>query len=78
MRGFPESTPFHEFHWATSEVITALLEAGLAVEHFREYHYCYGFRPFKSMKYLGERRWTVPDGTPGIPLMYSLVARRPG
>ena len=29
------------------------------------------------MKELGGRRWTVPDGTPAIPLMYSVVARKP-
>src|SRR5262245_13854825 len=74
VRDFRNPHRSHEFHWATSEVITALLEAGLVLEHFREYDYCYGFRPFKDMRYLGERRWTVPDGVPSIPLMYSLAA----
>jgi SAM-dependent methyltransferase len=74
---FQNPQPCHEFHWGTAEVITALLEAGLHLEHFREYDYCYGFQPFKAMKDLGARRWTVPDGMPSIPLMYSLVARKP-
>jgi len=67
----------HEFHWATSEVITALLDAGLVLAHFQEYDHCNGFRPFPTMKYLGDRRWTVPDGKPGLPFMYSVVARKP-
>lgn len=52
--------------------------SGLALEHFREYDYCNGFRPYREMKDFGSRRWTVPDGKPGIPFMYSLVARKPG
>jgi SAM-dependent methyltransferase len=77
VQGFLNRQPSHEFHWATSEVVSALLDAGLALEHFREYDYCRGFRPFKEMKDLGERRFAVPDGMPSIPLMYSLVARKP-
>jgi hypothetical protein len=58
--------------------VTALLDAGLALEHFREYDHSNGFRPYREMKDLGQGRWTVPDGRPGIPLMYSLVSRKPG
>lgn len=49
----------------------------LRFEHFREYDHCNGFRPYTKMKYLGDRRWTVPDGTPRLPFMYSVVARKP-
>ena len=77
VQGFSNSQPCHGFHWATSEVVTALLDAGLVLEHFREYDYCNGFRPFREMKDLGQGRWTVPDGRPSIPFMFSLVARKP-
>jgi SAM-dependent methyltransferase len=77
VQGFANPHPAHEFAWATSEVITALLEAGLTLEHFQEYDYCNNFRPFKEMKDLGDQRWTVPDGKPSIPFMYSVVARKP-
>jgi len=77
VRDFQNPNPSHEFHWGTSEVISALLGAGLTLEHFREYDHCNGFRPYKAMKELGRWRWTVPDGTPSIPLMYSIVARKP-
>jgi SAM-dependent methyltransferase len=78
VEGFQNPHLAHEFHWATSEVVTALLDAGLVLAHFREYDYCNGFRPYREMQDLGARRWTVPDGKPAIPLMYSLVARKPG
>jgi SAM-dependent methyltransferase len=77
VQGLRNPQPAHEFHWALSEIVTALLDAGLAREHLREYDYCNAFRPFREMKDLGQRRWTVPDGKPGIPFMYSLVARKP-
>ena len=77
VQGFRNPHAAHEFHWATSEIITALLASGLRLEHFREYDYCNGIRPYKQMKDLGGRRWTIPDGKPSIPLMFSIVARKP-
>ena len=77
VQGFRNPHASHEFHWATSEIITALLASGLRLEHFREYDYCNGIRPYKRMKDLGGRRWTIPDGKPSIPLMFSIVARKP-
>ena len=70
VQGFRNPHAAHEFRWATSEVISTLLDAGLIVEHFREYDYT-------EMKDLGSRRWTVPVGKPSLPFMYSVVARKP-
>ena len=53
VQGFQNPHPAHEFHWATSEVVTALIDAGLRLEHFREYDYCNGYRPYREMKDLG-------------------------
>jgi hypothetical protein len=50
---------------------------GLVLEHFREYDYCNGYRPYKQMKELDGGRWTVPDGKPDVPLMYTVAARKP-
>ncbi len=77
VQGFSNPHAAHEFAWATSEIITALLDAGLILEHFQEYDYCNGFRPYKEMKDLGGNRWAVPDGKPSIPFMYSIAARKP-
>jgi len=66
----------HEFHWGTAEVITALLEAGLVLEHFREYDYA-TFKIYHNMRELPGRRWALPEGVPAFPLMYSISARKP-
>ena len=76
VQGFKNRHASHEFAWATSEVITALLDAGFVLEHFREYDYC-NDPIFKEMKDIGHGRWTVPDGKPSIPFMYSIAARKP-
>jgi SAM-dependent methyltransferase len=68
--------PAHEFHWGTAEIITALLDAGLLLEHFREYDYA-TFKMFTDMVELPGRKWGLPDGKPNMPLMYSIAARKP-
>jgi SAM-dependent methyltransferase len=68
----------HEFQWGTAQVLTALLHAGLTLEHFVEYPYANGFNAFDEMKPLDGRRWALADGVPEMPLMYSIVARKPG
>lgn len=76
VQGFQNPHRAYEFAWATSEVITALLEGGLVLEHFREYDYVNNFRPYKEMNDLGGQRWTVAEGKPSIPFLYSIVARK--
>jgi len=66
----------HEFHWGTAEIITALLEAGLALEHFREYDYA-TFKMYDAMVELPGRKWGLPDTVPSFPQMYSIAARKP-
>lgn len=73
---FRNPYPSHEFNWSLSEVVTALLDAGLALELLREYPFGNGFRPFESMRDLGAGRFTVPEKTPSIPLMYALQVRK--
>jgi len=76
VRDFANPHPAHEFHWGVAEIITALLEAGLALEHFREYEYA-TCRIYDAMVELPERKWVLPEGAPRFPLMYSIAARRP-
>jgi len=68
-----------EYSWAHSleEVFTSLLDAGLAIELFRERPHTF----FPPVPFLVERtpgEWWLPEGTEGeIPLSYSLRARKP-
>jgi SAM-dependent methyltransferase len=78
IENFRNPEKVYEFSWATSDVITALIDAGLRVESFREYSYSNGFRPFPSLvpDEGHERAWTLPPDVPNLPLMYSVVARK--
>jgi SAM-dependent methyltransferase len=77
VQNFQNPHPVSEFAWSLSEIITALLDAGLTLEHFREYNHTSGFRQFKSMVREDGRRWVLPPEVPSIPLMYSVAARKP-
>lgn len=76
VKSFTNPHQAHEFHWGTAEIITALLEAGLVLEHFREYEYA-TCRIYDEMVELPGRKWGLPEGVPRFPLMYSIVARKP-
>jgi SAM-dependent methyltransferase len=66
----------HEFHWGTAEIISALLGAGLVVEHFREYDYA-TYKMYDDMPERPGGTWGLPPGVPSFPLMYSISARKP-
>jgi SAM-dependent methyltransferase len=67
-----------EFPHPLSEVIGALLGAGFVLERFVEHP----FTVFPMWPWLEERdepfrTWWAPEGRPALPMMYSVVARRP-
>jgi SAM-dependent methyltransferase len=66
----------HEFHWGTAEIITALLDAGLVLESFREYDFV-THKIYHQMRELSGRTWALPDNVPCFPLMYSIAALKP-
>ncbi len=63
--------------WAHSlaETVQSLLDAGLVLERLREYPYC----SYRSHAFLVERdgRWVHATHPGGLPLLFSLRARRP-
>lgn len=69
--------PAHEFAWGLGEIVTALLNADLALESLTEYDYC-NCPIYKEMRSLGNGRWTVKDGIPPFPMMYSISAVKAG
>jgi 2-polyprenyl-3-methyl-5-hydroxy-6-metoxy-1,4-benzoquinol methylase len=64
----------HEFWWSLSDVITALLDAGLRLTAFHEYPYTNDPWHFDTLRDAGDGRRYPPDGVPSIPLMYGLRA----
>lgn len=69
--------PAVAWQYGMGEVVSALARAGLVVETLREYPHSNGCRLTEALVYGGERRWLWPHGTPRIPLMYGIAARRP-
>lgn len=68
-------TTNHEWRHDLGEVVGALLHAGLRIETFIELPYM-DWPAFPSLV-PGPQGWTLPPGTPRIPLNFAIVARRP-
>ncbi|MGI8755631.1 MAG: class I SAM-dependent methyltransferase [Acidimicrobiales bacterium] len=64
-----------EYQHPLSEVLGALLEAGLTLEAFEEHDYTL-FPQFPWLEH-DAGRYRVHEGAPRIPLIYALVARAP-
>jgi hypothetical protein len=55
-------------------VVSALIAADLRIEFLHEHdHTLYASWPF--LEQAPDRTYTLPAGTPSLPLMYSLLAR---
>ncbi|MGO4390993.1 class I SAM-dependent methyltransferase [Variovorax sp. M-6] len=77
VQGFRNPHPSFEFAWGVGQVITGLVQAGLAIDRFDEYPYANGWKAFERMRDIGGRRMAPPADLPRIPLMYSLAAYKP-
>lgn len=74
---FHNPHPTAEFSWSVGEVLTAVLDAGLALEQVREYRHANGCRLYADMRALPGRRFAMPEGAMDLPLMFGLRARKP-
>jgi hypothetical protein len=59
-----------------SDIIMALLDAGLVLKTFREYPYSNGATLREGMRDIGGNRFVPPADLPEMPLMFSIVAHR--
>lgn len=75
---FVNPHPGHEFQWPVSEVVQALVSAGLELREFREYPYTNGAKLWAEMRELPGGRMAPPEHMPSLPLMYSVVAEKRG
>jgi len=73
---FQNPHPSWQFSWGISDVITAVLEAGMRLTAFREWPYVNGCAILPNMRLEG-RRYYPPEGVPDLPLMYGLSAVKP-
>jgi SAM-dependent methyltransferase len=77
MREVPDPAPCHMFDWGLSEIIGALLAAGLRLEVFREYPYSNGCVFFEGMRELPGRRYLPPAAMPKVPMLYGIREVKP-
>lgn len=66
----------YEWVHPLSDVVSALLRAGLRLETFEEYPYV-GWAMFPWMEARPDGTWEFPAGTVSLPLMFSLTASKP-
>jgi hypothetical protein len=62
-------------HLRGGKVVSAVIDAGLILELLREYDYTM-FPRWPFLEKAGFDTYRLPEGTPRLPLMYSLRARR--
>lgn len=69
--------PSYEWEWSLSDILGALLKAGLVIESFNEYERIF-HRRFRGMVE-GPRGWySLPQYAGKLPLLFTLKARKPG
>jgi ubiquinone/menaquinone biosynthesis C-methylase UbiE len=69
--------PSYEWSWSISDILNALLRAGLTLELFNEYERLF-FKLFRGMENWSERWYWMPRYSGKLPLTFSLRARQPG
>jgi len=65
-----------EWEWAVSDIINALIEAGLQLEFVNEYEKLF-FKLFPSMTTEDDRWFRLPKYAKKLPLLFTLRARKP-
>jgi SAM-dependent methyltransferase len=68
--------PTYEWQWTVADIVNAAVGAGLRIERLGEYPFA-AYRCLERLVRDEEGWWRLP-GTPYMPLMLSLKARRPG
>jgi 2-polyprenyl-3-methyl-5-hydroxy-6-metoxy-1,4-benzoquinol methylase len=76
VQDFVNPHPGHEFNWTISEILSALMDAGLNLTAFHEYPYMNGGKLFDRMREMPGGRMYPPEGMPSLPLMYGLRAEK--
>ena len=66
----------HSYQHTVADQLTAMIAAGLTITTVREYPHANGCRVNASLVEREGRRFTTPDGTPNLPLMFGAVATR--
>ena len=66
----------YEWPHPTSEVLSALIDAGLRIEHFHEFPLS-SYKILPVMELVDDRYWRLTVGADAVPLVYSIKATKP-
>ncbi|MCP4598942.1 MAG: class I SAM-dependent methyltransferase [Proteobacteria bacterium] len=69
------STPSYEWQWTISDIVNSLISAGLQIEFVNEYDKIF-YKAHPDMKQANDEWWYLPKTKPGIPLIFTMKARR--
>ncbi len=76
IKDFKNPNRSHEFNWSITEILTALISAGLTITTYKEYPYMNGARLFNNMREDENHRTYPPEGMPSLPLMYAVASQK--
>jgi hypothetical protein len=65
--------PSAEWIWPLSDILGTLEQAGLSTYEFQEYPKTV-YQQFPSMQQSGDGYWRLPEGQPGLQLLFALKA----
>ncbi|MEX1038251.1 MAG: class I SAM-dependent methyltransferase [Acidimicrobiia bacterium] len=73
--GVVDSPKTFDWNHGLGETLTALIDAGLRLDHIEEYDFC-EWQAMEEMVLDEERHWRLPPSRPRIPLMWSVLATK--
>jgi SAM-dependent methyltransferase len=76
IKEFQGQCPVYEFFWSLSEVVGALIAAGLTILRLEEYPYSRA-PIFNRLEQKEDRRLYPPADAPLLPLMYGMIVEKP-
>ena len=68
----------HGWDHGLGEIVTALIDAGLRIDRLEEHPFLEWKVDFLVEQTPGSDQWVLPDGPGEMPLMFSLLASKPG
>jgi hypothetical protein len=73
--------PSHDWQHTLSDIVCALIEAGLSLEYLHEFPFCawQALPAMVQVEHFSDSHgyWGMPPGTPNLPLMFSIRAHKP-
>lgn len=66
----------YEWSHSVSEILNSMINSGLVVEFFNEFPFG-SYRAYPFMQKSEDGRWRLPDRQNYVPLMFSVMARKP-